>query len=112
MNEQFIKDISKGIKNTSLNQELLPGATPRRYEPEGGIKRHNERIHRENKQADDWKNLPFSFGKPNKPKGRSIIVQCDNCGQLTSGTTATAGIICNGCGSFSTVSEVLVDGEG
>ena len=31
---------------------------------------------------------------------------CDNCDYLTSGTTATAGIICPECKEFSTVTEV------
>lgn len=110
MNEQFIKDIAKGIKSTPLNQELPAGSTPRRYEPEIGVKRHNERIHKESKVADDWKNLPFSFSKPSKPKGRSAAVRCDNCGRIIYGTTATVGMICNGCGKFSTVSEVIIDG--
>ncbi len=86
--------------------ELRPGATPRRWEPEGGVKKLNQRIHKESKFADSHKNLPFSFRKPPKAKGRSSIVQCDNCGAFTHGTTMTVGIICKQCNKFSSVSEV------
>lgn len=109
MNEQFINDVKKNLKRTPLNQELTPGSTPRRYEPAGGLKRHNERIHRESKQTDDYKNLPFTFRKPPKPKGRSTYIKCDNCGYILSGTTATVGVICPECGQFSTVTEVIED---
>lgn len=109
MNKEFIKDVQKAVKNTPLNQKLTPGSTPRRYEPVGGLKKHNERIHRESKQADDWKNLPFTFRKPPKPRGRSTYVKCDNCGYITSGTTATVGIVCPECKKFSSVSEVVDD---
>jgi len=111
MNEQFTKDLAKAIKTTPLNQELAPGATPRRYDPEGGVGRHNNRIHKESKYADDWKKLPFTFSKPHKPIGRNTVVQCDNCGHLKSGTTATVGVICAACGKFSTVSEIEIDRE-
>ena len=36
------------LKNVDLGiGELSPGVTKRRWEPEGGINKHNERIHRE-----------------------------------------------------------------
>ncbi len=105
MNEQFKKDLQKHIKQTPLNQELPPGATPRRYEPRGGTAKHNARIHRESKISDS-KNLDFTFRKPPKSKGRSAYIQCDNCDYITSGTTVTAGIICPECKKFSTVTEV------
>lgn len=108
--DQFKRDISKGLAKEPLNQVLTPGATPRRYEPECGVQKHNERIHRESKYADSHKNLPFSFRKPPKPKGRSTYVKCDNCGHITTGTTATVGIICVECNKFSTVTEVEFDG--
>jgi len=104
MNEQYIRDTKRLIKNTPLNQELTPG-TPRRYEPIGGVNKHNARIHRESKVVDS-KNLEFSFRKPPKPVGRSVYIECDTCGYITSGTTATAGIICPECKEFSTVTEV------
>jgi len=108
MNKQLKGDVAKYVKQTPLDQELSPGATPRRYEPKGGVNKHNARIHRESKISDS-KNLEFSFRKPFKPKGRHTYIQCDNCGYITSGTTATAGIICPECKKFSTVSEVLDD---
>lgn len=106
MNTQLIKDLQKGIKKEPINQVLSPGSTKRRYEPEGGTKKHNERIHKESRYADEHKNLPFKFSKPHKPKGRSTLVSCDNCGFITTGTTATVGIVCRNCKKFSTVSEV------
>jgi len=86
--------------------ELRPGVTPRRWEPEGGVQKLNQRIHKESKFADDHKNLPFSFRKPHKPHGRPQLIKCDNCGNISYGTTATVGVICKSCKKFSTVSEV------
>lgn len=111
MNEQFIKDVAKNISQEPVNQRLSPGS-PRRYEPEGGLKKHRERIHRESKHADDWKSLPFTFSKPSKPRGRSTYIRCDNCGHISSGTVFTVGIICKECNKFSSVTEVSFDGEG
>jgi hypothetical protein len=108
MNREFIKDVAKSIKNTNLNQELAPGSG-RRYEPEEGVGKLNRRIHRESAYADSHKNLPFTFRKPPKNKGRSNYVSCDNCGYIFSGTTATVGIICSNCNTFSSVSEVTID---
>jgi len=105
MNEQLERDIARHVKNTPLDQELSPGSTPRRYEPTGGVNKHNARIHRES-EVSDQKNLDFNFRKPPKPVGRSAYVQCDNCGYMTSATTATAGIICPECKKFSTVTGV------
>jgi formylmethanofuran dehydrogenase subunit E len=109
VNNAFVKDLAKGIKNTPLRQELPAGAG-RRYEPEVGVGKHNERIHKESRYADTHKNLPFSFRKPPKPAGKSSVISCDNCGHITSGTTATVGMICTNCGKFSSVSEVKFDG--
>jgi predicted Zn-ribbon and HTH transcriptional regulator len=106
MNEQFSKDVSKYVKQTSLNQELTPGSTPRRYEPNGGLRRHRERIHKESKAVDD-KNLDFTFSKPWKRKGATAVLACDGCGYRLSGTVVTVGIICPECKEFSTVSEVV-----
>ena len=86
--------------------ELRPGVTPRRWEPEGGVGKLNERIHRESKQADTHKNLPFSFRKPYKQLGRNSVIRCNNCGNVTYGSSATVGIICKKCNEFSTVTEV------
>ena len=105
MNNEFFKDIAKHVKKKPLDQELTPGSTPRRYEPNDGIRRHVDRIHRESKSA-DGKNLDFTFGKPWKPKGASAVLACDNCGYQLSGTVVTVGVICPECKEFSTVSEV------
>lgn len=104
MNKQFQKDIAKHVKDTSLG-ELSPGSTPRRYEPKGGLAKHNARIHRESKQI-DGKGLDFEFSKPWKPKGPSAVLACDNCGYVLSGTVVTVGVICPECKQFSSVSEV------
>lgn len=109
MNDQLKRDIAKHIKQTPLDQELPAGATPRRYEPKGGVNKHNARIHRESKIS-DAKGLDFTFRKPPKPKGRTAYISCDNCGYITVGTTATAGIICTECKNFSTVTEVIDNG--
>jgi len=109
MNKQFTKDLKKAIIKEPIKQVLDAGSTPRRYEPESGLKKHNERIHKESKYVDSHKNLPFSFRKPLKPMGKSAYLQCDNCGQVITGTVFTVGVVCNSCGKFSTVTEVLID---
>ena len=86
--------------------ELRPGATPRRWEPQEGVGKLNERIHKESKLADSHKNLPFSFRKPKKAMGGNALIKCNNCGAITFGTTVTVGIICKNCNEFSTVTEV------
>lgn len=106
MNQQLINDVAKAVKSAEISQTLSPGSMGRRYEPKEGVKAHNERIHRESKYVDDHKNLPFTFTKPNKSKGRGILVACDNCSNVTYGTTATVGIVCRACGKFSKVHEV------
>ena len=110
MNNEFVKDLKKGVaQSPSLNQILDPG-TPRRYEPSSGIKKHRERIHKESRVADEYKNLPFKFRKPPKPKGSMAYLKCNNCGHVTIATTVTVGIICNNCKKFSTVTEVDLNG--
>ena len=106
MNQAFINDIKKGLSKAPLNQEVSPGSVGRRYEPEQGIKKHRERIHKESKYADDHKNLPFKFSRISKPTGKSTYIKCNNCGRITSGSTNTVGIICKDCGKFSSVSVV------
>jgi hypothetical protein len=104
MNDNFKKDVARYVKSTPLNQELTPGTTPRRYEPAGGLKAHNNRIHRDSEVS--GRNLDFTFRKPYKSRGRPAAVACNNCGYILAGTTATAGVICPECKQFSTVSEV------
>lgn len=94
------------LKNVDIGVgELSPGATKPRYEPEGGFKKHKERIQRESKIADDYKNLPFQFSKPKKAK-RHVVVKCKKCGHISSAPKNTIGIICSGCKKYSAV-EVL-----
>jgi DNA-directed RNA polymerase subunit RPC12/RpoP len=85
--------------------ELSPGSTPRRWEPEGGVRKHNERIHRESNFADQYKNLPFSFSKPRK-SGRKEYMACTNCGHIVHLSVNTVGIICNECKTYNEVKEV------
>ena len=106
MNSQFLKDLQKNIVQSPSSKQVLDPGSPRRYEPSSGLKKHRERIHKESKYASEYKNLPFSFRKPPKSKGRNIYLQCDNCGHVTTGTTVTVGIICSECKKFSTVTEV------
>ncbi len=84
---------------------LEPGATKRRYEPEKGIRKHNERIHRESKTVGDHSNLPFTFSKPSKPK-RHNTVECKECGYTVSVPINTVGMICVGCKKYVSVGEV------
>lgn len=109
VNSNFKKDLGKVMNNTPLCQELPAGSSPRRYEPEQGVRKHNERIHRESRHADEHKNLPFTFRKPPKPVGRNLYIQCNNCGHVTNGSTKTVGIICAECKKFSSVSEAIFD---
>jgi len=104
-NNEFQKDLTRHMRSTQSAGELTPGTTKRRYIPAGGERRHRERIHKESKLADDWKNLPFEFSKPKKPK-RQMLIKCDNCGHISSGSVDTVGIICANCHKFSSVSEV------
>jgi hypothetical protein len=94
----YIKDISKGLSKKDHSQELSPGHG-RRYEPSVGLKKHNERIHKESKIADS-KNLPFSFRKPLKVVGRSVGIECPHCGNYIGANTNTVAIICNSCNKF------------
>lgn len=105
--KQLERDVKKHMDTVSLGQRSV--GSDRRYEPAGGLQKHNERIHRESKRADS-KNLPFTFRKPPKPMGQTAYLKCDNCGNLSVGTTATVGVICKECGKFSTVTEVIIDG--
>lgn len=85
--------------------ELSPGSTPRRWEPEGGIGKLNERIHKESKYADDHMNLPFKFSKPVKPK-RQKTVQCTNCDTYYRVNISTVGLVCKGCHKYCSVKDV------
>lgn len=99
-------DFTRDLLNTDTGKsELSPGAIGRRWEPEEGLQKYRERIHRESKYADDNKNLPFTFSKPKKKK-RSALVKCKNCGYVFSATVETVGVICRNCKKFSST-EVI-----
>lgn len=85
--------------------ELSPGVTKRRWEPEGGLKAHNERIHRESNYMDHHKNLPFTFSKP-KSSGRKQYKECTKCGYISYVSINTVGIVCKDCNSYAEVKEV------
>lgn len=79
--------------------------TDRRWVPEGGIKRHNEKIHRESKIADDYKNLPFTFSKPPRNK-RHERFECVECGRLISASVNTIMCVCSVCKKITKVERV------
>ena len=110
VNNEFKKDMTRLMHNSNPStfgsQEFEPGTAGRRYEPSMGTKKHNERIHRESKWADDNKNLPFSFSKPSKPV-RPRLVVCSNCGEVVNATINTVGIICTKCNQYSSVEEYI-----
>lgn len=85
--------------------ELSPGSTPRRWEPEGGVRKHNEKIHRESQFVDKHKKLPFSFSKPSRST-RKTYMECTKCGHIVHISINTVGIICNECKTYNDVREV------
>jgi hypothetical protein len=84
---------------------LAPGTTKRRWEPEEGIRKHNEKIHRESKYVDEHKNLPFKFSKPKKPK-RTCYVECVECGSIYCVPINTVGVVCKQCDKYVSTKEV------
>lgn len=108
VNETFIKDLNKSLRKDTINTELTPG-TPRRYEPEQGIRKHNERIHAESSFADKSKNLPFSFSKPAKNKIIRIKF-CSNCGAPAEVNKNAFGIICATCKKYARLLEEPTNG--
>jgi len=103
VNETFVKDLSKALAKDTISTELSPG-TPRRYEPEQGVRKHNERIHAESRHADHYKNLPFTFSKPEKSKGKCLKF-CANCNTDVIVNKNAVGIICRACNKFSKLLE-------
>lgn len=71
-----------------------------------GDKKYKEMIDRDSKNADRYKNLPFSFNKPPKrtqPR-RDIFMVCSKCGHVDLVNKYTAGKVCKGCKSYTDVS--------
>ena len=85
--------------------ELAPGSTPRRWVPEGGLRKHRERIHRESKISDDHKNLPFTFSKPKKDK-RADYFACVECGRYFSAPINTIMCACPNCKKATKVTRI------
>lgn len=108
VNKEYIKDLSKGIQESSVgNKQLLDaGTTGRRYTPNGGVEKHNARIHRESDVVDRKGNMPFSFSKPKKYLVDNRVVECSNCGAIKAVNKNTVGIICRHCGKYASVKEV------
>ena len=81
VNKAFSDDIKKHLSKKSVSSEHAPGEVGRRYEPTLGVKKHNERIHRESKIQDKHGNLDFKFSKPDfgKVKGKNAVKICNNC---------------------------------
>lgn len=88
--------------------ELDPGSTGRRWEPDGGVNKLNDQIHRESRFVDEHKNMPFSFSKPTRPK-KSKIIKCGCCGYVVSVPKNTVGMICKKCNKYVSVEGVVVD---
>ena len=107
VNSEFSKDIKKALDKESISSELDAGATPRRYEPEGGVKKLNERIHKESKIMDN-KNLPFSFSKPPKTNKTVVAKFCSNCGHKVFVSRNSISIICSSCKTFSSLKDDLI----
>lgn len=113
VNDAFKKDLSKAMEKTSINTELEPGATPRRYEPTEGSSNLNKRIHKESAQMDKYGNLPFTFSKPKSITGkRKKHKMCSNCGHVVYVSENSIGVICSSCKKYSAVQEILNDGNG
>lgn len=89
--------------------ELDSGMTKRRFEPEGGVRKHNERIHRESRLVDHHRNLPFTFSGPPRTK-KFKTVECANCGYTTCVSKNTVGMICNQCKKYVAVEGVIANG--
>ena len=85
--------------------DLSPGSTPRRWIPEGGERKHRERIHRESKQVDDHGKLPFTFSKPPKAK-RHAWFRCVECGKEVSASVNTIMYACPDCKKATKVERV------
>lgn len=108
VNDTFKKDIAKFVEKSTVSTELPPGS-PRRYEPNVGLAKHNKRIHTESAYADKYKNLPFTFSKPEKSKPLKLKL-CGNCEQEVFVHKNCVGIVCRHCGKYSPIKEVEING--
>ena len=103
-------DFEKGILNSDLggSKELSAGEVGRRYDPESGLKKHNDKIHKESACSDSNSNLPFEFSKPKKT-GRRELKRCYECGEVIYTSINTVGFICKSCGKFVTAERINRD---
>ena len=82
----------------------LFGSGTRRWVPEGGIQKHNEKIRRESKDADK-KNLPFTFSRPPRRACHDYF-ECNGCGNIMSLPRNTIMVICSECNKLRKVTEL------
>ena len=68
----------------------------RRYVPEGGLQKLRSKIHKESKEADDQKGLPYTLGRPPVRKCYTGF-ECVECGYQMSGSKNTYMIVCPEC---------------
>lgn len=109
VNDTFTKDLNKFVSSSTVSTELTAGS-PRRYDPECGVSKHNARIHKESALADKHKNLPFTFSKPTfSGAKKNIIKVCSNCDTEVYVHTNAVGVICRSCGKYASLKEVAVN---
>jgi len=82
----------------------LFGSGKRRWEPEGGLHKHREKIHKESKQFDN-KNLPFTLSKPQRRTGHNAF-ECEGCGYIMWLPKNTVMVICSECNKLKNVKEL------
>lgn len=82
----------------------LFGSGTRRWVPEGGVQKHNEKIRRESKHADQ-KNLPFTFSRPPRRTCHDAF-ECVGCGHVMFLPKNTVMVICSECKELKTVKEL------
>jgi len=67
----------------------------RRWIPEGGIGKHNDKIRKESKIADS-KNLPYTISRPPIRKSYTWF-ECEKCGHVFNAPKGTIMVICSEC---------------
>lgn len=72
--------------------------------PEKGLRKHQEKIHRESKIADQ-KNLPFTFSGP-KRSGKQIWFRCVECDHVFLASKNTVMVICRECKKLTKVERI------
>jgi hypothetical protein len=85
--------------------ELSPGSIPRRWVPDGGEQKLRNKIHKESKFADSYKNLPFSFSKP-RCLGKQVLFKCLECGHAFFASKNTVMCVCSICKKVAKVERV------